>query len=163
MFVTFIVAVARNGVIGKNGALPWHLPSDLERFKARTMGHPIVMGRKTYASIGKPLPGRTNIVITRAADFAAAGVVVARSPDEALAAAQVAAGNDECFVIGGAEIYRALLPHADRIELTRIDADVDGDTRFDVPAAGWHEVATEPAAIDDRSGLRWSVHVLERT
>ena len=163
MRVTFIVAVARNGVIGRNGALPWHLPSDLKRFKARTMGHPIVMGRKTYASIGKPLPGRTNVVITRATDFAAEGVVVTSSPSDALAAARLAPGNDECFVIGGAEIYRELLPHADRIELTRIDADVDGDTRFEVPTTGWREVATEPAAIDERSSLRWSVHVLERT
>lgn len=163
MRVTFIVAVAKNGVIGKDGALPWHLPGDLKRFKARTSGHPVIMGRKTYASIGKPLPGRTNVVITRDREFAAPGIVVAHDPRAALDEARSAPGNDECFVIGGAEIYRSLLDHADRIELTRVDLDVEGDTHFDVPSTGWREVATEPPTIDERSGLRWSVHVLERT
>lgn len=125
--LTLIAAVARNGVIGKDNALPWRLSGDLKRFKALTMGHPIVMGRKTWESLGRPLPGRSNIVITRDKDYRAEGAVVVQSVDAALAAAQDTA---EVFVIGGAEIYQLTLPRAGRLQLTELDADFDGDVRF---------------------------------
>lgn len=162
MRVTILVAAAKNGVIGKDGGLPWHLSGDLKRFKARTLGHPVIMGRKTYASIGKPLPGRTNVVVTRDTTFAAPGVEVAHAPAHALELARRAPGGDECFVIGGAEIYAALLPSTHRIELTLVELDVDGDTSFTLPAAGWREVDREPERTDERTGVRWSVRVLER-
>lgn len=123
---SIIVAVAENGVIGVDNALPWRLPADLQRFKRLTMGHHLIMGRKTFESIGRPLPGRTTVVLTRG-DFAAPGVVVARSLDEAFAAAR---DDDEPFVCGGAEIYALALPGADRVYLTRIERDYQGDARF---------------------------------
>ena len=125
--LTLIAAVARNGVIGKDNALPWRLPEDLKRFKALTMGHPIVMGRKTWESLGRPLPGRSNIVITRDKGYRAEGATVVHSIDEALVATQDAA---EVFVIGGAEIYTMTLAHANCLQLTELDADFDGDVRF---------------------------------
>lgn len=121
-----IVAVARNGVIGKEGKLPWHLSADLKRFKAITTGHPIVMGRKTWASLGRPLPGRTNIVVTRDAGFHADGAVVVHSVEEAVALA--ARSGAVAYVIGGADLYRQTFPSAERIHLTVLDRDVDGDT-----------------------------------
>jgi dihydrofolate reductase len=125
--VSLIVAMARNRVIGINNTLPWHLPADLKHFKALTMGHHIVMGRKTYESIGKPLPGRTSVVVTRNADYAQLGVIVVNSLEAAIAAC----GNDEeIFVIGGAELYRQAIVLADRIYLTEIDADISGDAYF---------------------------------
>ena len=137
--ITLIVARARNGVIGAKGGLPWHLPEDLAFFKRTTMGHPIVMGRATWASIGRPLPGRRNIVLSRQADFAAAGAEVATSLDEALLLCQGAA---EVFVIGGAQLYRDALPRADRLLVTEIDADFDGDTYWPAPdPAHWREAA----------------------
>ncbi len=163
MRVTILVAAAKNGVIGKDGGLPWHLSGDLKRFKARTLGHPVIMGRKTYASIGKPLPGRTNVVVTRDTTFAAPGVEVAHAPAHALELARRAPGGDECFVIGGAEIYAALLPSTHRIELTLVELDADGDTYFTLPRTGWREVDREPERTDERTGVRWSVRTLERT
>ena len=125
--LTLIAAVARNGVIGKDNALPWRLSDDLKRFKALTMGHPIVMGRKTWESLGRPLPGRNNIVITRDKNYRAEGATVVHALDEALATVQDAA---EVFVIGGAEIYSMTLPHANCLQLTELDADFEGDVRF---------------------------------
>ncbi|MEO1015248.1 MAG: dihydrofolate reductase [Pseudomonadota bacterium] len=128
--VSMIVAASREGVIGRGGALPWRLSADLKRFKSLTMGKPIIMGRKTFEGIGKPLPGRANIVVTRRDDFRAEGVIIARDPDEALQRAEAAAtemGADEICVIGGAEIYAALLPQVDAVRLTIVDADVVGD------------------------------------
>ncbi|HLE96613.1 MAG TPA: dihydrofolate reductase [Candidatus Thermoplasmatota archaeon] len=124
-----ILAVARNGVIGVEGRLPWRLPEDLRRFKAITTGHPIIMGRKTFASIGRPLPGRHNIVVTRDRAFAAPGIEVTHSVEEAVQAA--AARDRVAYVIGGAEIYRATLPLARRVHLTVIDRDFAGDARLD--------------------------------
>lgn len=124
---SLIVAVARNGVIGAGNRLPWKLTADLQRFKRLTMGHHLVMGRKTYESIGRPLPGRTTVVITRG-DFAAAGVKVARTLDEAYA---IARGDDEPFVCGGGEIYALALPKIDRIYRTLIERDYDGDAKFE--------------------------------
>ena len=130
MTVSIIVAMAENGVIGKDGRMPWHISEDLKRFKKLTLGHPVIMGRKTYESIGKPLPGRTNIVITRNPNFSATGVTAVSSFYEALNVAGQSAGNDEIFVIGGAEIYTLALPTAKRIYLTRVHGDFAGDTRL---------------------------------
>jgi len=144
MKLSIIVAAARNGIIGRNNELPWRLPQDLQYFKATTMGKPVIMGRKTYESIGRPLPGRTNIVITRQADWCGAdGVIVVGSVDEAIAAAEKAAAKlvnppEEAMVIGGAEIYRQALPLTERIYLTRIEADVEGDASFpDLHSSQW--------------------------
>ncbi|MEM8988316.1 MAG: dihydrofolate reductase [Pseudomonadota bacterium] len=127
--IAFVVAVARNGVIGRNGALPWRIPADLKWFKSVTMGKPIVMGRKTFDSIGRPLPGRENIIVTRDESYTTEGVVVAHGLEPALAAA-CKSGPEEVCIIGGAEIYAALLSRADRIYLTQVEADVEGDATF---------------------------------
>lgn len=126
--LSLIVAMGENRVIGVENRLPWHIPEDLKRFKKITMGHPILMGRKTFESIGKPLPGRTNIVITRNKDFRADGTVSCGSLEEAIEWAMKAPGNDEIFVIGGAEIFRHCLDKADRIYLTIVKWPFAGDT-----------------------------------
>jgi dihydrofolate reductase len=145
--VSLLAAVARNGVIGRGGALPWHLPEDLKRFKQLTLGRPVIMGRKTYDSIinslGKPLPGRDNIVVSRSPSFQAPGCRTVVSIEEALAAA-ASTGAKEVYVIGGAEIYRLALPFATHLDMTEIEAEVDGDARF--PAydrSEWQETARE--------------------
>jgi dihydrofolate reductase len=143
--VSLVAAAAANGVIGRDNALPWHLPEDLAHFKRLTLGHPVVMGRKTYASIlatlGKPLPGRTNIVVTRQPGFAAPGCTVVGSLGAALDAAR---GAEEVFVIGGAEIYRLALARADRVYLTRIDASFEGDATFPaLDPVEWRETTRE--------------------
>ena len=133
MEISFVVAVTRNNVIGRDGGLPWRLSTDLRRFKALTVGKPVVMGRVCYDSIGRPLPGRPNIVITRNADFAPEGIVVAHSPDEGLAAAEREAGRlgvGEICVIGGGVIYRELLDRATLLHVTHVEADIEGDTFF---------------------------------
>jgi dihydrofolate reductase len=126
-----VVAAARNGIIGRNGALPWHIPEDLKHFRKITMGKPILMGRKTYESIGRPLPGRRNLVLTRNADWSAPGVEAVRTLDEALTRTS---DSEELMIIGGEHLYRATLPHADRIELTEIETDFEGDTYFPIIA-----------------------------
>ena len=136
--VTIIVAVADNGVIGSQGKIPWHLREDLQRFKRLTMGHPIVMGRKTWESIGRPLPGRESIVVTRQDGYRAEGAKVAGSLRDALDLA----GRD-AFVIGGGELYREALPLADRVELTRVHAAPEGDATFPPLGPEWREVARE--------------------
>jgi dihydrofolate reductase len=137
--LTLLLARARNGVIGAKGGLPWHLPEDLAHFKRTTMGHPIVMGRKTWESIGRPLPGRRSIVVTRNRNYIATGAEVVTSLDEALARCK---DTEEIFVIGGAEVYAAALPRADRLLLTEIDADFEGDTFLPAPsAAEWREAS----------------------
>jgi len=125
--VYLVAAVARNGVIGARGKLPWHLPEDLQHFKKLTLGHPIIMGRRTWESLGKPLPGRDNIVVTRSAGFAAPGASVAASLEAAIA---LCAGEPVAFVIGGADLYAAALPLVDGLVLTEIGQDYAGDTRF---------------------------------
>jgi len=138
-----IAAVARNGVIGKDGALPWHLTEDLKHFKKITTGHAIIMGRKTYASIGRPLRGRRNIVISRAAGATFPGCEVARSLGEAIALAR---STDPCpFVIGGASVYDEALPLATELHLTTIDEDVEGDTHFPTDLSEFEEVEAHPA------------------
>lgn len=153
--ITLVVARARNGVIGNKGALPWHLPADLKRFKAITIGKAVVMGRKTFESIGKPLPGRQNIVLTRQAGWTAPGVTVVPNLAEAIAAAGLDPRvRGHIMIIGGAEIYALALPIATRVELTEVDAEPEGDTilpPFD--PARWAEVAREAhAAQGDAPG-----------
>ncbi len=139
--LNLIVAVARNGVIGRNGALPWRLPEDLAHFKRTTMGSPIIMGRKTWESIGRPLPGRRNIVVSRSKNLAANGAEIAADLDAALA---LCADATEAFVIGGAQLYAAALARAQRLLVTEIDADFDGDTHWPaIDSAQWRETARE--------------------
>ena len=140
--VALIVAYARNRVIGRDNALPWRLPGDLAHFKRTTLGHPIVMGRKTWESLGRPLPGRRNVVISRQAGYAAPGAEVADSLQSALAAC---ADAPAVYVIGGAQIYEQALPLAGRILATELHAEVAGDARFpELDPAQWQEVAREP-------------------
>ena len=140
--VVLVVAVADNGVIGVDGELPWRLPPDLAHFKRVTLGHVVVMGRKTFDSIGRPLPGRTNVVVTRQADWSAEGVLVASSVEDAL---DVAAEHDgDVMVIGGGEIYAASLDLADVVELTEVHLSPEGDARFPaLDATSWREVSRE--------------------
>lgn len=143
MQVVIVAAVGRNGVIGVDGGLPWHIPEDMARFKTITMGGVLVMGRATYESIGRPLPGRDTIVLTRRPGWSAQGVEVAASLEAAIEAAG-GRGRD-VFVAGGAEVYRAALDVADRIELTEVDAEPEGDTYFpEVKWEQWVETAREP-------------------
>jgi len=140
--VTIVAAVARNGVIGVDGGLPWHLPDDLRLFKETTLGHVLVMGRRTYEAIGRPLPQRTTVVVTRSRDWSpqAEEVVVAHGIEDALERA--AAIDEQVFVVGGGEVYAAALPHTDRLLLTHVDQEPDGDTTFpDVDWRDWGETA----------------------
>lgn len=149
--IVLVVATADNGVIGRDGAMPWHLPADLRRFRRMTVGKPVIMGRKTFESIGKPLPGRHNIVLTRNDEWTADGVTVVRNLAEAIAAAGLdpRARAPEIMVIGGAEIYGLAMPVATRIELTRIHVRPEGDTVFPEPdPAAWAEVARETHAAE---------------
>ena len=156
--VFLVAAVAANGVIGAGGKLPWHLPEDLKHFKALTLGHPVIMGRKTWESLGRPLPGRENIVVTRAVGYDAPGACVAASLEAALA---LCAGEPVVFVIGGSELYAAALPLADGLVLTEIHRDYEGDTRF--PAfdrKAWRETQRKPQAGAD--GLRFDFVLYEK-
>jgi dihydrofolate reductase len=142
--VSLVVAMDRQRVIGHQGKLPWHLPEDLKRFKALTMGHSIILGRKTHESIGRLLPGRRSVIVTRQKDYLVPGALVVHSVDDALAAC---AREDEAFVIGGAEIYRQALPSADRIYLTEVQERHPGDTWFpEIDAGDWREAGREQLA-----------------
>lgn len=154
MKLAIIVAAAKNGVIGCNNQLPWHLPQDLKYFKSVTLGKPVIMGRKTYESIGRPLPGRANIVITRSKDWSADGVTVTNSFEQALQVAQKVIENDalvsnEAMVIGGAEIYQVALPFSDRIYLTQVDAAPQGDAFF--PPVNQEEWELESSLAGDET------------
>ena len=158
--VSLIVAMAKNRVIGANNAIPWHLPAELKMFKSITMGHHIVMGRKTWESIGRLLPGRTTVVVTRRRDYSVPGAIVADSLESALAACR---GDDEVFVIGGAELFAAALPRADRIYLTLVDADVAGDVlmpEFDLGA--WRERSAQSFRADAKNPLDYTLTVYDR-
>jgi dihydrofolate reductase len=158
--ISLVVAMARNRVIGRGNALPWHLPEDLKHFKAVTMGKPVLMGRRTFASIGRPLPGRTNLVLTRSTAWTAPGAVVVRSIDEAL---ERVSGVSEVAGIGGAEIFRMLIPMATRIYLTRIDADIDGDTVFPpLEGSEWVQADCRKFAADERNAYDLTFVTLER-
>jgi dihydrofolate reductase len=158
--VALIAAVARNGVIGASNTLPWHLPEDLNRFRTLTSGHTVVMGRKTWESIGKPLPNRQNIVVSRQAGLCLAGASVAHSLEEALAFAVM---PDPVFVIGGEALYRSALPFAAVLHLTEIERDFHGDARF--PAfdrAAWREIAREVREPANGEGFAYHFATYER-
>ena len=154
MKISIIVAMAENRVIGRDNGLPWHLPADLKHFKAITMGKPIIMGRKTWESIGRPLPGRTNIVVTRSPDYTAEGCVVVHSFEQALAAA---AQHDEAMVIGGAEFYRQVLPQANTLYLTLVHETIEGDTYFPaLDETQWQEVERTDFEADEQNPHAYS-------
>jgi len=165
MHIAIHVAIAENGVIGRDGGLPWRLSTDLKRFKADTMGKPVIMGRKTYEGIGKPLPGRLNIVVTRDRGWRAEGVEVAHSLDDAVRLAQVRArcmaGVDEVCIIGGGQIYGQALPLADRLHVTHVLAAVAGDAHFPpIDPAVWRLVRSQdvPAGEKDSHATRHSIY-----
>ncbi|MCC6201848.1 MAG: dihydrofolate reductase [Gammaproteobacteria bacterium] len=164
MPVSLIVAIARNRVIGRDGALPWHLPDELKYFRRITLGKPVVMGRRTYESIGKPLGGRHNIVVTRNPEFRAEGCSVATSLDDAIAIARGAATPEiEVMILGGADIFAAALPLATRLYLTEVDADIAGDVFFpDHDATAWRELSRDHHAADERHAHAFDLVVLER-
>jgi dihydrofolate reductase len=157
MRVSLIAAAGANGVIGRRSALPWHLPADLRHFKQLTLGHHLILGRKTWEAVGKPLPGRRTIVVTRRPDYALPdGVERAASIEEALARAE-RQGEDEAFVAGGAEIYRASLPRADRIYLTRIHHDFAGDASFpDLDPEQWRLASRQDHPADAQNPYAFS-------
>ena len=158
--VSLIVAMAQNGVIGRDNAVPWRLPEDLKRFKAFTLGKTILMGRKTYESIGRPLPGRANLVLTRDRNWIAAGVIVVHSVEQALT--QAGPGK-ELVAIGGAQIYRLVLPFARRIYLTHVHADVPGDTFFpDFDSTQWADVECRMHPADEQHAFPLTFVTLER-
>ena len=162
MRISIIVAVAENGLIGRDGDLPWRLSEDLKRFKEITMGKPIIMGRKTWESIGRPLPGRPNVVISRDPNYAADGVDVVQSVEQALARA-CELGSDEIMVIGGAEIYRVALSDAERIYVTEVHSKVEGDTHFPhFDRNDWRESVREGPFLDEKSNLTFSFVQLDR-
>jgi dihydrofolate reductase len=158
--ISIIVAASTNNAIGKQGELPWKISDDLKRFKALTLGKPIVMGRRTYESIGRPLPGRQNIVITRQAGFDAQGCDVVASPQEAL---RVASSAGEIFVIGGSEIYALFLPKAHRLHLTRVHTHIDGDAFFpDIDEQIWQLVDAEAHVASDVNQFPFEFRTYER-
>ena len=162
MKITLIAAIAENRVIGRAGALPWHLPDDLRRFKRRTVGHAVVMGRRTFESLGGPLPDRRAIVITRRSDLIARGATVAHSLDDALETAR-GWNEREVFILGGAEIYALALPLADRLELTVVHADFDGDTFFpELDLAAWTLIEDDRHEADEHHRHAFSVRCYER-
>ena len=162
MTVSLIVAVSENGVIGRDGGLPWHLPADLKHFKRTTMGHHLIIGRRTWEEVGKPLPGRTMVVVTRSRHFAPEGAQVVRSVEQAL---DLAAEDDEPFIGGGSQIYRLALARdlVDRIYLTRIHAEVEGDTFFpEFNLDDWELVSEEHRDADEKNEFDYSFLVYDR-
>ncbi len=164
--IALIAAVARNGVIGRDGGIPWRLPSDMAFFKRTTMGKPLVMGRKQYESVGRPLPGRVNIVVTRQKGYQPEGVLVfsdlvsALDHARAIAAAE---GAEEVMVIGGGEIYAQALPYADRLYLTKVDAAPEGDTRFpEIDKSQWVLVEAPAPAPSEHDEMAYATGVYER-
>jgi dihydrofolate reductase len=160
MTVSLMWAMGRNRVIGAGGDIPWRLPADWAYLKATTMGHPILMGRKTYESIGKPLPGRTNILLTTNETFAPEGCVVLHSIEEAI---RRYGGDDELFVLGGAEIYKLALPYTDRLYVTMIDQEFVGDTFFpEMDLSNWEVVSRRPGTRDEKNPYDYEFVVYER-
>ena len=161
MKISLIVAVSRNGAIGLNNQLPWYLPEDLKYFKSVTMGKPLIMGRKTFDSIGRPLPGRANIVLTRDPQWTSDGVEVVQSVEQALVAGEIAceaADVGEIMVIGGEQIYRMTIDLADRIYLTQVDTDVEGDAFFpDIDLNNWSQTRVKLPEIIDKHPYRFLV------
>jgi dihydrofolate reductase len=163
MKISLIAAMGENRVIGGKGHIPWHLPADFKHFKELTTGHPIVMGRKTFESIGKPLPERTNIVITRDANYHRDGVIAVASPEAALAAAVATPGSDEAFVIGGAEIYKLFLSKAEKLYLTKVAGTFEGDVFFpELPEDEWELVAAQVNKKDEKNAFDFTYQIYER-
>ena len=164
VLVSLVAAVAANGVIGASGKIPWRLSSDMKRFRRLTMGKPVIMGRKTFEAIGRPLDGRVNIVVTRQSTLSASGIVVASSfRDSIRIGEERAAGGDEVMVIGGGEIYAAAIPIADRLYITHVDSAPDGDTRFPaIDARVWHATTTEQLPAGDKDSAATTFIVYER-
>jgi len=160
MPVNLIVAMARNRVIGRNNQMPWHLPADFAWFKKNTLGHPVIMGRKTFESIGRPLPGRRNIVISRNAQWQAPGCEVFNSLEDALASCLP---HEQVFVIGGSVLFAAAIPLADRIYLTEVDAEPEGDVFFpDLQEAPWREFSREHLVADAKNAHAMDFVILQR-
>ena len=156
--LSIIVAMARNRVIGVDDKLPWHIPGDLKYFKGLTMGHHIIMGRKTYESIGRPLPGRTTVIVSRDPGYAQDGCLIAHSLDEAI---RLAEGDDQVFFVGGGSLYEQALPRVGRLYITEIQADYDGDAHFpEFDRAIWREVSRDRRRSED--GLEFDYVVYER-
>ena len=166
MNLSLICAMAENRVIGRNNSLPWHLSEDLKYFKATTMGHSIIMGRKTWESIGRALPGRTSIVVSTNEDYEAPGAKVVNSLPEAIRLAEsisIIDGTEEAFVIGGAGLYAAALPYAQRFHLTKVHAEVEGDTRLEeFDESEWQETARVDFEKDESNPYDYSICLLER-
>ncbi|RYL92193.1 dihydrofolate reductase [Sporolactobacillus sp. Y61] len=159
--ISFLVAMDINGLIGRKNKLPWHLPADLKYFKKVTMGHPIIMGRKTFESIGRPLPGRKNIVFTRHTDFSHEGVTVFHSSDAFLKSG-IPFGR-ECFIIGGNQIFQTFAPYADRLYLTRLHAAFEGDTYFTAfHEKEWKLVSEKEGKMDQYNVFPYTFQIYER-
>ena len=157
--ISLIVALGANRVIGRGAIIPWRLPADQQRFKRLTMGRPLIMGRKTHESIGRPLPGRLNIVVTRQDGYTADGCEVVASLDEGLARA----GDGEVFVIGGSDLYRAALPIADRLYLTLVDLSPEGDVLFpEIDVSKWNEIERTTGHVDEKNAHAHTFVTLER-
>lgn len=162
MIISTIVAVAKNNVIGKDNDIPWYLPADLKYFKKVTTGHHIVMGRKCYESIGRPLPKRTNVVVTRNPFFIATGCLVTHNVAEAVELAE-ANGEEEVFIIGGGQIYEIALPHVDRIYLTEVDLEVEGDIFFpEIDLKNWTLIEETKNEADEKNEYDYTFKILER-
>lgn len=164
--VALVAAVAENGIIGRGGQLPWRIPSDLKAFRRLTMGKPIIMGRRTYHSVGKALDGRDNIVVTGDKHFTAPGIYVVRGIEDALGLAKTLAqarGVSEIMVVGGAQVYRAAMPYVDRMYLTEVHASPGGDTILPaIVSSEWHEASREPLPRDPRDEFACTLRIIER-
>jgi dihydrofolate reductase len=159
--ISLLVAMDRNRLIGKDNDLPWRLPADLAYFKKMTMGHPIVMGRKTYESIGRPLPGRENIIITRNSTYSAVGCKVIQSIDEII---ELSKTKTETFVIGGSEIFKEILPFVDKLYITEIEEEFEGDTYFpNIPFEDWKLISREKGIQDEKNPYEFYFCVYERS
>lgn len=163
--IALIWAMARNRVIGRKNTLPWHLPADMQHFRRLTLQHPVLMGRRTYESLRRPLPERTNIIISREPDYAAPGCLVTHTIDEALriATKHLPAADPQLFVIGGANLYAQMLPRADRLYVTLVEADVEGDVRFpEIDWSEWREIERHGHAADEKNPYACTFVTLER-
>lgn len=161
MLISAIVAVSENEVIGRDGHLPWHLSADLKRFKSITTGHSIILGRKNYEDIGRPLPNRTNYVLTRNKDFLAPGCILCSSLKQALDAAKES-GETECFIIGGAAVYREAMPLVKKLYFTKVLSFVEGDVKFPDWGDGWRMVSEESFGVDEKNDFPTAFQIWER-
>lgn len=161
MIISAIWAQSKNGVIGVNNQIPWHLPDDLKFFKRTTLGHHIITGRKNYESVGKPLPGRTNVIVTRNRGYAVSGCPVVHSVEDALSLAHKA-GEEEVFIVGGGEIYKAALPYLQKLYMTLIDTEIEGDVYFpEIDWTKWDIIGQEDHPVDERHKFSFSFKVFE--